>query len=340
MKKLLFLAIGLASINLVLSQTYNNGGLSTGTTSNNGLESPTGYTWSEVQSNTGNTTEANTNSGISAVVTTSTIFFLADDFKIPAGEKWNITDIEFFVYRTGYTGSTAPYSTIRVNIFDGIPSNPASTSVFGDDTTNRFGSGTDSKMYRIFNSTVPAPGTAPGTTRKIWNMKGSVSTTLNPGTYWVKYQFEDAGKNPGFAPSVTIPGTRGLPEFNAIQFQGAAIGWAPITDLGNPASAPDYTIDMLFIINYTAVSLGTSETRQMDNRVRVYPNPSSNYFKLALPDETQKAKTTVSLYDMSGKMVKEFKVADQYDISSLSKGVYMIKVKDGVTNKVTKLVKE
>lgn len=336
MKKLLFLAIGLAVSTTAQSQTYNNGGLSTGATSASGVAAPAGYTWSEVQNVTGNTTESNTSGGYAAANTTVS-FFLADDFTIPPGEKWNITAMEFFIYRTGYAGTTTPFPTVRVNILDAKPDLPGSTSVFGDDTTNRLASGTDSKMYRIFNSTVPPPGTVAGTTRKIWNQKANVAVTLNPGTYWVKYQFEDAGKNPGFAPTVTIPGTRGLPGFNAMQLTGA--GWIDIIDEGNPATAPDFPQDMPFIITYTAEALGTTETRQMDNRVKVYPNPTSDYFKLALPAETEKLKTMISLYDMSGKMVKEFKVADQYDISSLSKGAYMIKVKDGSTIKVTKLIK-
>lgn len=339
MKKLLFMAIGLATMNVAQAQTYNNGGLSTGATSMSGVAAPAGYTWSEVQNETGNMTESNTNSGFAAVVTAATSFFLADDFTVPAGEKWNITEIEFFIYRTGYAGATTPYPIIHVNILDGSPDIGTSVSVFGDDTTNRFVSGTDAKMYRTFNSMVPPPGNATGTTRKIWNTKASTPVTLNPGTYWVKYQFEDAGKNPGFAPSVTIPGKRGLPTFNGLQYQGPAVGWMPLIDGGNPETAPDFPQDMPFIITYTAEALGTTETRQMDNRVRVYPNPSSDYFKLALPSETDKAKTTVSLYDMSGKMVKEFKVADQYDISSLEKGAYMVKVKDGSTIKVTKLIK-
>ena len=337
MKKILFLAIGLAASTVAQSQIYNNGGLSTGPTSNSGVTAPTGYTWSEVQNDTGNNTESNTSSGYTAVATAATSFFVADDFTIPANEKWNITAMEFFIYRTGYSGSTTPYNIVRVNILDGDPANGTTTSVFGDDTTNRFLSGLDSKMYRTFNSAVPPPGNPTGTTRKIWNIKANVTTTLNPGTYWVKYQFEDAAKNSGFAPTVTIPGTRGLPGFNAKQWTGNE--WVDIIDEGNPATAPDYPQDMPFIITYTAESLGTTETRQMDNRVRVYPNPAADYFKLALPGETDKAKTTVSLYDMSGKMVKEFTVADQYDISTLSKGAYMVKVKDGSTIKVTKLIK-
>lgn len=42
-------------------QIYTNGGLSTGATAGSGSAAPAGTTWSECQSETGNTTEANTN---------------------------------------------------------------------------------------------------------------------------------------------------------------------------------------------------------------------------------------------------------------------------------------
>ena len=44
MKKLLFSAIAMAGVHLAQSQTYNNGGLSTGATSNSGVAAPAGYT--------------------------------------------------------------------------------------------------------------------------------------------------------------------------------------------------------------------------------------------------------------------------------------------------------
>ena len=62
------------------AQIYDNGGLSTGAVTSSGISAPTGYTWSEAQSEAGNTTESNTNAGFSPVYNTAeTISFqLAD----------------------------------------------------------------------------------------------------------------------------------------------------------------------------------------------------------------------------------------------------------------------
>jgi hypothetical protein len=93
-------------------------------------------------------------------------------------------------------------------------------------------------MYRIFNSTILTP-TTPGTTRMIWRIRANTSVTLNPGTYWIKYQLQNAvPANGGFLPSVTIPGTRGLASFNAKQFNAVApTSWSALIDDGNPTTA-------------------------------------------------------------------------------------------------------
>lgn len=330
----LFLTINLNA------QMYNNGGLSTGATSSSGVAAPAGSTWSEVQNDTGNTTYSNTLSGV-AVSGVSGGFFLADDFVVPAGEQWNLLSITVYAYQTGYAGTASPFTTATMRLYNGSPSLPASTSVFGDDTTNVLSSSAFTNMYRTFNSSVPAPGTVPGTTRKIWSVTTNTVTSIQPGTYWIKYQLNNATVSAVFAPSVTIPGSRGLPTFNALQYVGSTSTWQPSMDVGNPdAAAPDIPNDFPFIITYTVTNLGTTEVREMDNRVRVYPNPTADIFKIALPDDMAKSRTTISLYDMSGKMVKEFKIADSYNISDLQSGQYMIKINDGKSNKVTKVIKK
>lgn len=334
MKKSLLLSL-LASSTFALAQTYNNGGLNTGPVSNSGVAAPANTNWSEVQND--NATESNTSSGFG--VGKSGPFFLADDFTVPANEKWTLVSATVFAYQTGFTGTTSPFNALTLNLFNSNPSQTGATSVFGDDTTNRLATTADALLYRIFNSTVPT-ATPTGTTRRIWSVTGNLATTLQPGTYWMKYQINNAGSTAIFAPPVTIPKTRGLPSWNATQLNGATDIWAPLIDAGNPATAPDFAQDMPFIITYTVQSLGTTETREMDNRVQVYPNPTSNFFKLALPQETKVSKTKISLYDMAGRMVKEFNVSDTYNISDLPKGQYLVKVKDGESIKVTKLIKK
>lgn len=325
---------------IAFGQQYSNGGLSTGTVSASGVNAPAGYTWSEAQANTGNTTESNTSGGSTSTHNSATAsYFLADDFVIPAGQSWQISSIEVFAYQSGFVGSTSPFNTLRLQIFSSDPSVAGAVSVFGDATTNRFASSTDAMMYRIFNSTTPPPGSTVGTTRKIWKTTGTANTTLASGTYWLKFQLQNVVMgNGGFTPAVTIPGTRGLPEFNGLQLNAITNVWTPLIDTGNPATAPDYPQDVPFIINYAV--LGTNEVLQYDNRVVVYPNPVASEFKINLPKESQRAATTIEVYDMTGKLMKTLRYAEYYNVEDLTTGAYLLKINDGSVVKTAKLVKK
>ncbi|WP_027381554.1 T9SS type A sorting domain-containing protein [Chryseobacterium daeguense] len=338
MKKILLAAVALVA-NITLAQTYNNGGLSTGATSKSGVAAPAGYTWSEVQNNTGNTTESNTNAGYGGTYSSTTAsFFIADDFTIPAGQTWNITSIDFFAYQTGYAGTTSPFNTVRVNIFSSDPSVTGAASVFGNDTTNRFLSSIDSNMYRVFNTQVPTAST-PGTTRKIWKVTASTPVSLTAGTYWVKYQLQNVvTASAGFLPPVTIAGTRGLPGWNAKQNDAITGNWTSLIDDGNPATATDYPMDMPFIVNFTTTGLGTSEVMQYDNRVQVYPNPVKDMFKINNPEKIKIS--NVEIIDISGKIIKNLKASEEYNVSDLPKGNYILKIKSSEATKITKLIKQ
>lgn len=338
MRKTLLFAASLILANNY-AQSLSNGGLSTGATTKSGVAAPTGYTWSELQNNTGNTTESNTSLGLGGTYSSATTsFFLADDFTVPTGVSWEISKIDFFAYQTNYAGSTSPFNTVRVNIFSSDPSVSGATSVFGDDTTNRFGSSVDSNIYRTGNTTVPVT-TAPGTTRKIWKVTANTPVTLTAGTYWIKYQLQNVvTASAGFLPPVTIVGNRGLPGFNGKQFDAIGGTWTSIVDAGNPTTAPDYPLDMPFVITYTSTTLGVTETLQYDNRIQVYPNPVREIFRINNPEKLQIS--SVEVLDVSGRVVKTLKGAEQFDVSGLAKGTYMLKIKSNATTKVTKLIKE
>ncbi|PIF46029.1 putative secreted protein (Por secretion system target) [Chryseobacterium sp. 52] len=339
MKKTLLVAAFMAA-NFTFAQTFANGGLSTGATSKGGTAAPAGYTWSELQNNTGNTTESNISLGLGGTSSSATAsFFIADDFTVPVGATWQITTIDFFAYQTSYVGTTAPFNTVRVNIFSSDPSVVGATSVYGDDTTNRFSAGADSNMYRTGNSTTPVV-TAPGTSRKIWKITANTPTTLNAGTYWVKYQLQNVVMaSAGFLPAVTIVGSRGLPTFNAKQLDAIAGTWAPIMDAGNPAAAPDVPLDMPFVITFTATTLGIQETMQYDNRIQVYPNPVRDSFKINNPEKLKIS--SVEIMDASGKLVRTLKGSEDYNVSDLPKGNYILKIKnEGGHTKITKLIKQ
>ncbi|MCG2793497.1 MAG: T9SS type A sorting domain-containing protein [Weeksellaceae bacterium] len=339
MKKTLLLVASLI-MGFNYAQSFANGGLSTGATSNSGAAAPAGYTWSELQNNTGNTTEANTTIGWGGTYSSSTAsYFLADDFTVPLNEKWEISTIDFFAYQSNYAGTTSPFNTARVNIYSSNPSVSGAVSVYGDDTTNRFASTVDSKIYRISNSKVPTTVPAPLTNRKVWKVTANTPVTLSAGTYWVKYQLQNVvTANAGFLPPVTVIGSRGLPSFNAQQYDLTNDIWVTLVDAGNPATAPDYISDMPFVITYIKTTLGVTETLQYDNRMQVYPNPVKSTFRINNPEKLQI--TSVEVLDISGRIVKILKGADEFDVSGLAKGTYMLKIKSNDLTKVTKLIKE
>lgn len=84
--------------------------MSTGTLSKSSITSPTSYTWSELQNDTGNTTETNKITGFAGYFNTegTTSFQLGDDFIVPAGEQWNIYSFDFFAHQNSYVGATIP----------------------------------------------------------------------------------------------------------------------------------------------------------------------------------------------------------------------------------------
>ncbi len=245
---------------------FDNGGLATGATSNSGVAAPAGTQFSEAQSNFGNTTEANTLSGVGCqIIGTATANRCADDFNVPVGQTWTINQVIVFGYQTGSAAGTSPFVGANLRIWLGRPGDAGSTIVFGDTTTNRLGTSTDSGLFRIFNSTTPSPGTAPGTTRRIWqnNINVSPGLALTAGNYWIDFQL-DAGANGNFSPPVTIRGVRGVPGWNGRQFIGPPTntGWADVFDDGNPVTAANVQLDFPFKLDGTVAGASAIPLRR------------------------------------------------------------------------------
>lgn len=252
---ILALTIGAVFAGNVSAQIYDNGGLSTGATSNSGVAAPVGTMWSEVQNTTGETTFSNTLSGVSGSTQVATQFRLADDFVVPPGQNWTITAIETFAYKTTSPATPSPFAAATLQIWNGRPGDVGSTVLCGDTTTDVLASSTDTSLWRVFNSTVPGPA-APVTNRKIWNNRLTVpaacaaSMFFVPGTYWVDFATTDTAGTAHFYPPVTIPGSRvppGTP--NARQFVSTTGVWQDVIDVGNPDSlAPDLQQEFPFLL--------------------------------------------------------------------------------------------
>lgn len=156
---LLAVVVMASSVNAAL--IFDNGGF---------ITQPGNPAWSQCAA-TRNTAGSNFNNASPGAV--------ADDFTIPAGQFWNLTELEFYGYQTG-SSTTSTFTGMYVRIFNGSPLGGASV-LWGDTTTNRLTSSVWSGVYRVFN------GSIGDTTRPI--MKNMVtlsgSPQLGPGTYYI-----------------------------------------------------------------------------------------------------------------------------------------------------------
>jgi len=264
MKKLLITAMMVTAasssfaINLYSNQSTNANiaALNYQSLTRSGVAAAPGTMWSEVQANgAGPQLESNTSAGASVAfngTSTTAGFRLADDFTV-GGNGWDVTGIAVFAYQTGAVAN--PFTGGNMNIWSGRPGDVGSTILFGASWTNatdqvQFTDTTFGVANRIFSTDSPAPGTVPGTTRRIWQNNFSLTQTLGAGTYWVDYQLVTANGS-AFAPNTTHQNVRGVSGANARQFNLATGLWVDVLDTGNPAAAADIAQDMPFIISGT-----------------------------------------------------------------------------------------
>ncbi len=73
--------------------------------------------------------------------------------------------------------------------------------------------------------------------------------------------------------------------------------------------------------------LGAGEVIVKQDKVSVYPNPTADYITLQI--SSQEKPKEVSVYDLSGKLVRQETVSnDRIDLSSLMKGIYLLVFKN------------
>lgn len=330
-------------------QIYTNGPLTTGATSNNGVLATAGYTWSELQNETGNTTESNSLAGAGGIYTAdgANSVLNVDDFIVPTGQVWNVNSVEVFVYQTAYMGTTVPpVDEMRVQIYNGDPQF-GGTPIAGNLTSNVIDipNSSDAMLFRIFNTTTPAPGIAIGSVRRIWKVRGTIAASLPSGTYWLVYQLHSTNDDRSFFPLVTIPGIRGLPGWNAKQnvvasnAPGQALGWAAVVDDGIPATAPDFPLDFPFIINGT-VTLGVDEN-VLETGISLSPNPVMDVLSITVPSDS--VVKSYEIVDVNGKSVKSFYATTgitEINVFELPIGNYFLKLKSDKGECTKKFIKQ
>jgi hypothetical protein len=317
----------ITSCNSYAQLLYSNGAISTGVThAATSTAAPVGYTWSELQ------TPATT-LGFSAVYNNALTsnLALADDFVVPVGQTWNLTNVNVYGYQTGYVGATVPIDVLRIRIWNGDPSLGTSTVVYGDMTTNVLnaaGSG-EEFVYRVAAAT--------GTTRKIWRFNAAISTSLTAGTYWLEYQVHATNDGAIFVPPVTILGTQSDPSWTAKQRN--ATTWAGLIDAGST-----FNKAMAFQLIDSALGLNSNE---LASSFKMYPMPVRDVCNFKLNENISVQAKSVSIYDLKGSLVlnqniikngSEFSI----NVSNLEVGMYLVKIIDfeGRPIFTDKLIKE
>jgi hypothetical protein len=74
-------------------------------------------------------------------------------------------------------------------------------------------------------------------------------------------------------------------------------------------------------------------------KIIIHPNPNLGQFNITLPAEIQHAE--ILIYDPIGRLIQQVKVNDthiQFDLSGYSPGIYFVKISDGETVKIEKVI--
>ncbi|WP_271423591.1 GEVED domain-containing protein [Aequorivita sinensis] len=183
-------------------------------------------------------------------------FGFADDFELLA--ETEITEITGYAYQTGATSTSI--NAMYVTIWDGDPSDAASTIVWGDQTTNVFTSVEDINTFRV------AEDDQGGRTRMIQKVNAAITgLTLSAGTYWLEYSFDGTGGSGPWQPPVVILGA----DSTGDALQKSSTGWGPWLDSGtNTPQGVPFQIHGEEAgggtITY-CIPEGTNDTRFIDN---------------------------------------------------------------------------
>ena len=254
---------------------------------------------------------------------------MADDFVIPAWESWTIDSLITFGYQTNST-NTSTFSELNFRIWDGVPDEPGSNIVFGDNATNVLATSDWSGIYRTgdFTSTQCEPLTC--VARPIMRNAAVAGITLTGGTYWVDWSTAGTLTSGPWCPYVNL-GVGVTTTGNSLQYVEANLAWQPITDTV-PANAANEPQGLPFQLTGSIVITGV-HSPEVNQYVSIYPNPVTEkaWVNISLP--LQSGSTyTFELFDMVGKKVYTMNdiSTNKFELNrgSLSKGVYTYVLKN------------
>ena len=154
-----------------------------------------------------------------ANISNSAGYGVADDFELVA--ETQITSISVYAYQTGATTTTI--NMMYATIWDGDPSVATSSVIWGNNTTNVFGSVENSGTYRVLETSLGDRN------RMLQKVNANITgLTLDAGTYWLQYSLAGTASSGPWQPPVVILGNATTGD--AVQF--TPTGWQPWVDTG------------------------------------------------------------------------------------------------------------
>ncbi len=96
-------------------------------------------------------------------------------------------------------------------------------------------------------------------------------------------------------------------------------------------------IDNVVVEGSTMSVTDASQSRKVTS---VYPNPAVDAVNINLSNQFNADRTTVSVLNMSGKLVAQFSSVDAVNVKALPKGVYVLEFTDGKHKETKKLIKK
>lgn len=109
--------------------------------------------------------------------------------------------------------------------------------------------------------------------------------------------------------------------------------------------AVEYTSDNIFALlvdDFLVTQEVTAGTNDISlKNLYIYPNPAKEEFSIVYPEgKFNTADLKIKISDLSGRTVKDFGAQDQYNVSDLSKGVYVVEATDGKQTMSGRIIKK
>lgn len=286
-----------------------------------------------------------------------TVLFEDDfEFQIPFAidddiENWIIYDMDgsalYTDEGTDYPHQDDPFAFI---VFDPVLAGATNSSTGAEHRNYDPHSGT--QYLGAWAAVMPADGGSGPNNDWMISPKVTLGSSGNVVEFWVKSMSDSYGletyafhiyegdETEPFPTDFTQLGTGTAPypnwekvEVNLDEYAGKSINFAI------QCTSADHYLFMVDDFKISTNEMAVND-QNLNGGLMVYPNPAKKSFGLNIPSDFNKNQLSVTILNMAGNTLRTFAYAENYDISNLPKGIYLVKVTDGKHTQTTKLLKK